>query len=121
MGDVFVLTTTVGNEQRPVAVVTSEHAADQWVQSGNDNDWIPFAVDDLSLTGMADKSVTPFKPKPMPKIDDVQKMRRDTIESLKESNAQLQKTVEQLIEKIQQLQTKKRGSFENPLLQKEIE
>src|SRR5271154_372179 len=108
MGDVFVLTTTVGGEQRPVAVVTSEYAADQWIKSGNDNDWVPFAVDDLSLTGMADKSITPFKPKPMPKIDDTEKMRRDTIQTLKDSNAQLQQTVESLIAKVQQLQGKKK-------------
>jgi hypothetical protein len=118
MGDVFVLSTIIGSEHRPVAVVTSEYTADQWVQSGNDNDWIPFAVDDLSLTGMADKSVTPFKPKPQPKIDDVEKMRRDTIQALKDSNKQLQQTVESLIAKIEQLQGKKRGSFENPLLKK---
>lgn len=120
MGDVFVLTTVVGNEQRPVAVVTSEYAANQWTQSGNDNDWIPFAVDDLSLTGMADKSFTQFKPKPMPKIDDVEKMRRDTIQTLRDSNKQLQETVQSLIDKVKQLQGKK-GSFDNPLLQKETE
>lgn len=118
---VYVLTTLIGNEWRPSAVVTSEYTADQWVQSGNDNDWISFDIDDLSLTGMGDTSVTPFKPKPMPKIDDVEKMRRDTIQKLKDSNAQLQKTVESLIEKVQQLQGKKSGAFENPLLHKETE
>jgi len=65
---------------------------------------------------MADKGVTTFKPKPMPKIDDAEKMRRDTIKTLTDSNAQLQKTVESLIEKVKQLQGKKKGTFENPLL-----
>jgi hypothetical protein len=114
---VFVLSTLIGNEQRPSAVVTSEYSADQWVKSGNDNDWISFELDDLSLTGMADKGVTTFKPKPMPKIDDAEKMRRDTIKTLQDSNAQLQKTVESLIEKVKQLQGKK-GASGNPLLKK---
>jgi hypothetical protein len=120
MGDVFVLTTIVGNEQRPVAVVTSEHSANQWVQSGNDNDWIPFAVDDLSLTGMADKSITPFKPKVAPPINESDQVRRDTIKNLTDANTQLRGMVETLAERLKKLQGKK-GAFENPLLQKETE
>jgi hypothetical protein len=119
MGDVFVLTSIVGSEQRPVAVVTSEHTANQWVQSGNNNDWIPFAVDDLSLTGMADKSLTPFRPKKAPPVGETEQVRRDTIKNLTDSNTQLQQMVQTLTERLQKLQGKK-GS-ENPLLQKETE
>src|SRR5208337_3159241 len=91
---VYVLTTLIGNEWRPSAVVTSEYTADQWVQSGNDNDWISFDIDDLSLTGMGDKSVTPFKPKQAPPVGETEQVRRDTIKNLQDSNAQLQKMVE---------------------------
>jgi len=118
MEDVFVLTTTVGSEQRPVAVVTSEHVADQWVHSGNVNDWIPFAVDDLSLTGMADKAVTSFRPKPPRPQAEMDQARHDTIKNLKDANTQLQQTVEMLIEKVKKLQGQKNSAFDNPLLKK---
>jgi hypothetical protein len=119
MGQVYVLTTLIETEQRPVAVVTDDHAAEEWGRQNDNNDWILFDLDDLSLTGMG--SAESFKPTPKPpapKPDDVEKMRRDTMQILKDSNAQLQKTVESLIEKVKQLQGKKMGSSENPLLKK---
>ena len=62
---VFVLTTKLegkGDNYGPVAVVTDEHVANEWVRENANNDWVPMELDDLSLTGLAAKSKTTFKP-----------------------------------------------------------
>jgi hypothetical protein len=103
---VYVLTTLEGeNEQkkyrewRPVGVTTALDTADKWVSSGNNNDWIPFELDDVS--GMeAGGGVTPFKPgKPTP---DQEKL-LEYVRRLEASNTKLLKIVDQL-------QKKKRSS-----------
>ncbi len=116
MGTVYVLTTLIETEQRPVAVVTDEHVADEWGRQGDNNDWILFELDDLSLTGMG--SAAPFKPTPAPPESDY----RDTIKIQEESITKLRGLVETLMKKVEQLQGgKKRGAYKNPLLQKETE
>src|SRR5271157_3148238 len=83
---VYVLTTLMDNsEWRPTAVVTDEYTADQWVRSGNNNDWIPFELDDLSTTGGSKGQMTPFKPSPKKQTDPAQA----------EMNSQLMKANEQ--------------------------
>ena len=110
---VYVLTTLMeGNEWRPVAVVTNEHFAEQWIQSGKDNDWILFELDDISTTGLSKGQVTEFKPKPM---QSTEKAMRDTISNLTTANAELQGLVDQLVERLKTTQ-KKRSSATNPLL-----
>jgi hypothetical protein len=121
---VYVLTTLQGEgkgqEWRPISVVTNLDIADQWIKEGKNNDWIPFDLDDVSLTGLSRGSVTPFKPREgVSNEEKIEQVRRDTIQTLRDSNAQLQKTVESLIEKVQQLQ-KKRAAFENPLLSRQV-
>jgi hypothetical protein len=65
--DVYVLTTLQGagknQEWRPVGVVTSVSVADQWVAEGNNNDWIPFELDDVSVTALSAGNITPWKPR----------------------------------------------------------
>jgi hypothetical protein len=51
-----------GGKYGPVAVVDNEHTANEWIQAGNDNDWVPFELNDLSTTDLAAKSKTPFVP-----------------------------------------------------------
>jgi hypothetical protein len=93
--------------------------ADQWVREGQNNDWIPFELDDVSLTGLSSGSITPFKPREgVPNEEKIEQVRRDTIQKLQDSNKQLQETVQSLMDRVQLLQGKKRGSFENPLLKK---
>jgi|SRR5271157_989270 len=112
---IFVLTTIVDNgENRPVAVVTDENVANQWVREGNDNDWIPFELDDVETTSLAKGTVTPFKPKPaQPTVEAMQ----EAMTNMQRANTQLQDLVEKLTEQLKQ-KNKKRGSM-NPLLQKE--
>lgn len=120
MSVVYVLTTLIESEQRPIAVITDERAADEWSRQGDNNDWILFELDDLSLTGMG--SAAPFKPTPPPKAAPGSDVFRDTIEIQKKSIAQLQGLVETLMKKVEELQgKKKRSAFKNPLLQKETE
>jgi hypothetical protein len=111
---VYVLTSLMeGNEWRPVAVVTNEHVAEQWIQSGKDNDWILFELGDLSTTGLSKGQVTDFKPKP---TQPTEKAMRDTISNLQTANAELKGLVDQLVER---LKSKKRSSSaSNPLLKK---
>ncbi len=110
---VYVLTTLMeGNEWRPAAVVTNEHVAEQWIQSGKDNDWILFELDDLSTTGLSKGQVTDFKPRP---TQSTEKAMRDTISNLTTANAELKGLVDQLVERLQQKTPKKRSSA-NPLL-----
>jgi hypothetical protein len=65
--DVYVLTTLQGEgknrEWRPVGVVTNVKIADQWVAEGSSNDWIPFALDDISMTALSAGNITPWKPR----------------------------------------------------------
>lgn len=116
MGSVYVLTTIVeGGENRPVAVVTDEHIANEWVRSGNDNDWIPFELDDLSTTGMAKSTVTQFKPKPKSNSEDALAQMN---QNLQKSNADLQEIV-QLLQHRLKLYEKMQGKSgsTNPLLE----
>ncbi len=121
MGTVYVLSMLIENELRPVAVVTDEHVAEEWGRQNENNDYILFELDDLSLTGMG--SAAPFKPTPKPPAatpNEAEAIRRDTIKKLKDSNTELQETVKNLIAEVKRLQGKKRGAM-NPLLQKETE
>ena len=111
---VYVLTTLMeGNEWRPVAVVTNEHVAEQWVQSGNDNDWILLKLDDLSVTGLSKGQVTDFKPKP---TQPTEKAMRDTISNLQTANAELKGLVDQLVDRLKKTPKKRSSSASNPLL-----
>jgi len=115
--DVFVLTSILENgENRPVAVTTDEHVANEWVRAGNDNDWISFTLDDLSTTGLA-KEVTPFKPKQKMPAEEAIKNIND---QLVKQNQELQEVV-QLLQKRIQMYEKRMGyksSAENPLFEK---
>ena len=54
--NVYVLTMKMENgEQRPVAVVTEESVADRWANTGVDNDWIPFVLDDITSAALIDE------------------------------------------------------------------
>jgi len=111
---IYVLTTLVeGNEWRPVAVVTDEYVADQWIREGKDNDWIPLELDDLSTTGMAKAEKTPFKPR-KPKPND--QAQQNINDQLMKANVQLKQLVEDLTEKLKSMKPK-RGAASNPLLQ----
>ncbi len=116
---VYVLTSLLaeGNEWRPVAVVTDENVAEQWIKEGRDNDWIPFELDDVSTTVMSKGNVTPFKPKaPQPTTDAM----REAMANIQQANTQLQELVEELTEQLQaERKKKKRGTAKNPLLQKQ--
>lgn len=103
--DVYVLTSLIGEgknrEWRPVGVVTNLDTADQWVKSGNSNDWIPFELDDVSLTSAVSGNITPFRPtKPIP---DQEKML--------EYVQRLEATNQKLLGLVQQLQKAKRGAY----------
>ncbi len=112
---VYVLTTIVeGGENRPVAVVTDEHVADQWIREGKDNDWIPLELDDIETTSMAKGTVTPFKPKPKQPTEDAM---RQAMANLETENRELKELVAELTERLQE-KSKKRGSVKNPLLKK---
>ncbi len=116
---VYVLTTIVeGGENRPVAVTTDEHNANQWVRSGNDNDWIPFELDDLSTTGMGKSQVTQFKP--APKVPSEQAIEQ-TNASLAQANKDLKEIV-QLLQHRLKLHEKMQGksSSTNPLLEPKV-
>lgn len=118
-GTVYVLTTIVeGGDNRPVAVTTDEHVANQWVRNGNDNDWIPFELDDLSTTGMGKGQVTQFKPKPKstPEAAVI-----EMNQSLQKSNKDLQEIVQLLQQRLkmyERLQGK--GGSANPLLKPKV-
>lgn len=113
----YVLTTLMeGNEWRPVAVVTNEHVAEQWVQSGDNNDWILLELDDLSVTGLSKDQVTDFKPKPM---QPTEKAMRDTISKLESANKELTGLVDELAARLQKTQ-KKKSSAKNPLLKRAV-
>jgi len=115
---VYVLSTIIeGGENRPVAVVTNEFTAEQWIQSGNNNDWIPFELDDISTTAIAKDHVTPFVPKkPTPSEQAVQ----DTMNQLVQANKKLMEAVELLQAKLDKTNKaqKRKGGSENPLLKK---
>lgn len=116
---VYVLTTIVeGGENRPVAVTTDEHNANEWVRSGNDNDWIPFELDDLSTTGMAKTQPTQFKPRP--KLENEEAIAQ-TNQNLQKANADLQEIVKLLQHrlKLYERMQGKSGSV-NPLLKPKV-
>jgi hypothetical protein len=122
MSTVYVLSMLNENELRPVAVVTDEHVAEEWGRQDDNNDYILFELNDLSLTGLG--SAPPFKPGPKlptPALNETEAMRRDTIKTLKEANAELRKTVTILMDQVKQLRGKKKESSTNPLFQKETE
>lgn len=108
---VYVLTTLEGaegkkanREWRPVGVTTNLDTADKWTASGNNNDWIPFELDDVS--GMGD--ITPFRPgKPKSDMDKA----TEYIQRLEAANQKLLKIVEQL-------QKGKKRSAKSSLLKK---
>jgi len=118
MAAVYVLTTLMGEgkapkEWRPVGVVTSEDVADQWVAAGNNNDWIPFEVDDLGLTGLSGDP-TPFKPKPTTPNE---QRAIEIAKKMEETNARLLKIISDLKEQLE-LCVKgkgKRGAKKYPL------
>ena len=101
MATVYVLTTLMGEgkapkEWRPVGVVTTEDVAEQWVAAGNNNDWIPFEVDDLSLTGLSGDPST-FTPK---KPTSTEQKAIEVAKKFEATNARLMKVVEQLQERL---------------------
>lgn len=115
MDTVYVLTTMVeGNEWRPVAVVTDENVAAQWIREGKDNDWIPLELDDVETTSMAKGTLTPFRPIPKKPTEDAL---QQTVANLETANKELKDLVEELTDRLKK-QTKKRGNI-NPLLQKQ--
>lgn len=114
--NVFVLTSLIdNNEWRPVAVVTDEHVAAQWIKEGKDNDWIPFELNDVSTTSMSKGNITPFRPN---KTNPTAQVMRDTIANLQTANKDLQEIVQELTDRLTALSKRKRGTG-NPLLQKE--
>lgn len=96
---VFVLTAKLegNNGYGPVAVTTSEHAANEWIRAGNDHDWVPLELDDLSTTGMADKQVTNFKPVPAPKRVEQQNTQ---LEQMKQQVQKLQGIITELTKRL---------------------
>jgi len=70
-------------EHRPVAVVTDEHVADQWGNMTQENDWIPFELDDLSLTSLAADIKTTFRPQPAKPRDEQLRAKDEEIAALK--------------------------------------
>jgi hypothetical protein len=129
---VYVLSTLVENEQRPVAVVTDEHAAEEWGQQNDNNDYILFELDDLSLTGMG--SAPTLKPALKPKTPPAEQVPRDIMQqveiltkantSVMETNKKLEKMVRDLIGRLKKKGSTatnpilKKGASENPLLKK---
>jgi hypothetical protein len=109
--EVFVLTALTGGktkEWRPVGVVTSMDTADLWAREGETHDWIPFELDDMSLTGISTGTFTEFRPrKPLSGEDKA----RETARRLEETNKRLLSIIEQL-----KNQKRKRGTAKSPLL-----
>lgn len=95
---VYVLTTKLEGKQGygPVAVTTDEHAANEWIRAGNDNDWVPLELNDLSTTGMAEKSVTTFKPVPAERR---QQQTNETVERTRQNLQQTNKLLEEAMKK----------------------
>jgi hypothetical protein len=98
---VYVLTTLMGEnpklpkEWRPVGVVTSLDIAEQWVAHGGNNDWIPFEIDDTSLTGLSDNPSV-FKPAPPTPNE----------EKLEKANQQLQGVIQTLQKRLEKKKPK---------------
>lgn len=102
--NVYVLTTSMTSkdkegkkvkEWRPVGVVTSAQHADEWVSQSDNNDWIPFELDDMSLV-TGEHSVAPFQPKkPLP-VDDLTEKAFNNMQAV---NDQLVDILEQLAAK----------------------
>jgi hypothetical protein len=104
---IYVLTTLQGvegkkanREWRPIGVVTSVDVADKWVASGNNNDWIPFELDDMQ--GLAQEGqYTPFKPTPATAPEQSNDAKAVEIaKRLEVSNQRLLKIIEQLQEQL---------------------
>jgi hypothetical protein len=100
---VYVLTTLmtsrsagkVVKEWRPVGVVSSPQTADEWMYQGNDNDWIPLEIDDMS-TVEGQHTVTTFRPKkPVP----VENQAEKAIKNVNEINERLIDIVDRLATK----------------------
>lgn len=97
---VFVLTTRLegkGESYGPVAVVTSEHAANEWIRQGPNNDWVPLELDDLSTTGLAAINPGTFKPTPAPKRVEQQNTQ---LTQMKEQVQQLQGIIKELSKRL---------------------
>ena len=93
---VYVLTSKLEGKQGygPVAVVTDQHAADEWIRASKENDWVPLELDDLSTTGMAEKQVTQFKPVPQSQRRQTQKTQlEDATKNMGEAMRLLKKKV----------------------------
>jgi hypothetical protein len=92
---VYVLTTLMGKEWRPVAVVDEDHrdAAEQWYNADpKKNDWVPLEMNDMSMTDLG-RMVTRFKPLPM------RERERSTIETLEKTNKTLIGIIKQLADR----------------------
>src|SRR5271165_3680440 len=87
---VYVLTTLFEKEERPVAVTDAEEVAEQWIREGKHNNWIPFEINDLSMTGLVGH--IPFRPKKQPPAEIEMKKRE-----------QQQKQIQQLTEAVKNL------------------
>lgn len=83
----FVLTTKLEGKQGygPVAVTDDEHTANEWVRAGNDNDWIPLELNDLSTTSLG-RQPTTFKPV-APK-----KRNEQTVQQVEQTRQNIQQT-----------------------------
>jgi hypothetical protein len=85
----YVLTTKLEgqNGYGPVAVVDDEHVANEWIRAGEQNDWVPLELNDLSTTDMAAKTYTRFKPvDPQTRNQQTQHGVERTTKNLQEAN-----------------------------------
>jgi hypothetical protein len=120
---VYVLTTRVEKEWRPVAVVdeANRDTAEQWAAATKNNDWVPLEMNDLSLTDLGNLPTT-FKPLPMGERSET------AMKTLEATNTKLIGIIEQLAERykdknilkvIQKIKTGSEDPFESELLRKQ--
>jgi len=94
--DVYVLLGKMeSGEMRPVAVTTRVDVANEWGNMLPDNDWVPFELDDLSLTGMTKDIRTEFKQKPLPTAPQTQKQ----LEQIQKQLEEAQRLQEEMLSK----------------------
>lgn len=93
--ELYVLTTMVEKRVwQPVAVVDSIEVAEEWKSYDKKfNDWVPFDLNDVGNTDLAENRHMPFKPKAPTPVGD---RANEAAQSLQRSNDQLISIVEQL-------------------------